>query len=194
MLLWIEMGAAKNFNHFKIKLSFKDLFFQVGSPTTIEKLWGGFHEGYGGFGGFLSSHQVSMAKKKIVDSSLETNRFKMSYAQIVSNGISCVRACDLNKDKDMSAGLRVNTNSKKFHLNSERKKEVKCSFAFSFVDSKFWSLCYKWGDQNHRAIECRNPINCRRCGKFGHKFKTSKIWLREQGFFNYPWYWFHRII
>lgn len=52
----------------------------------------------------------------------------MSYAQIVSNGISSDRACELDNDKkEMRYGPQANLNSlsKKFCCSYERKKEMK---------------------------------------------------------------------
>lgn len=35
-------------------------------------------------------------------------------------------------------------------------------------------------------MDCRNPLKCRRCRKFGHKINTYRIWLRDQGYFDFP--------
>lgn len=35
-------------------------------------------------------------------------------------------------------------------------------------------------------MECINPIKCKKCGRLGYKINTYTIWLREQGYFNFP--------
>lgn len=55
----------------------------------------------------------------------------------------------------------------------------------SFEESKARGLYFR-SVRFHRAIECRNAIECCQCGDLGDKVKNGWIWLKKQGFFDYP--------